>query len=114
MDEHHRALLAPARRAALRPGEAERELWAQTAARGWVEATELADSILDLVGDVTHERALLAASVFSELIFEFEPGDKLYAPLPLHHSSALLLGAGSCIMAGVPIVLRRRFSASRG
>ncbi|HEV8248250.1 MAG TPA: AMP-binding protein, partial [Polyangiaceae bacterium] len=61
---------------------------------------------------VTHERALLAASVFSELIFEFEPGDRLYAPLPLHHSSALLLGAGSCIMAGVPIILRRRFSAS--
>jgi hypothetical protein len=31
------------------PGADERELWAQTAARGWVEATELADSILDLM-----------------------------------------------------------------
>ncbi len=61
---------------------------------------------------VTHERALLAASSFSALVFEFRPGDCLYAPLPLHHSSALLLGAGSALMAGVPIALRPRFSAS--
>ena len=61
---------------------------------------------------VTHERALLAAASFSELVFQFERDDRLYAPLPLHHSSALLLGAGSCLVAGVPLILRRRFSAS--
>ncbi len=61
---------------------------------------------------VTHERALLAASTFSELVFEFRAGDCLYSPLPLHHSSALLLGAGSALMAGVTLALRPRFSAS--
>jgi fatty-acyl-CoA synthase len=61
---------------------------------------------------VTHERALIAGLTFSELVLELGANDRVYAPLPLHHSSALILAAGSCLVAGVPLILRRRFSAS--
>jgi fatty-acyl-CoA synthase len=60
---------------------------------------------------VSHERARSAATLFGSVAFEFRPGDKLYCALPLHHSSALLIGVGAALVAGVPIALRRRFSA---
>jgi len=59
---------------------------------------------------VSHERARAAATIFGSLAFEFRAGDKLYCPLPLHHSSALLIGVGAALVAGVPIALRRKFS----
>lgn len=41
------------------------------------------------------------------------PGrDVVYASLPLFHSSSLFTGWASCLHAGVPIAIRRRFSAS--
>jgi len=61
---------------------------------------------------VSHERARAAATIFGSLAFEFRAGDKLYCALPLHHSSALLLGVGAALVAGVPIALRRKFSVS--
>jgi fatty-acyl-CoA synthase len=60
---------------------------------------------------VRHERALSAATIFGSVAFEFRAGDKLYCALPLHHSSALLIGVGAALVAGVPIALRRKFSA---
>ena len=60
---------------------------------------------------VRHERARSAATIFGSIAFEFRRGDKLYCPLPLHHSSALLAGVGAALVAGVPIALRRKFSA---
>jgi fatty-acyl-CoA synthase len=60
---------------------------------------------------VRHERARSAATVFGSVAFEFRAGDKLYCALPLHHSSALLIGVGAALVAGVPIALRRKFSA---
>jgi fatty-acyl-CoA synthase len=60
---------------------------------------------------VRHERARSAATVFGSVAFEFRAGDKLYCALPLHHSSALLVGVGAALVAGVPIALRRKFSA---
>lgn len=60
---------------------------------------------------VTHARALLAGAGFGPLLFEFQPGDKLYSVLPLYHSSALLIGVGSCVMTRTPLALRRTFSA---
>ncbi|MEO7037975.1 MAG: AMP-binding protein [Polyangiaceae bacterium] len=62
---------------------------------------------------VRHERARSAATVFGSVAFEFLPGDKLYCALPLHHSSALLIGVGAALVAGVPIALRRKFSARK-
>ena len=60
---------------------------------------------------VSHERARAAATIFGSIAFEFRAGDKLYCALPLHHSSALLIGVGAALVAGVPIALRRKFSA---
>jgi len=60
---------------------------------------------------VSHARARSAATIFGSIAFEFRPGDKLYCALPLHHSSALLIGVGAALVAGVPIALRRKFSA---
>jgi len=60
---------------------------------------------------VTHARAVLAGAAFGQLLFEFQPGDKLYSVLPLYHSSALLIGVGSCVMTRTPLALRRAFSA---
>lgn len=60
---------------------------------------------------VRHERARAAATIFGSIAFEYRAGDKLYCALPLHHSSALLLGVGAALVAGVPIALRRKFSA---
>lgn len=61
---------------------------------------------------VTHRRALLASTVFSRLVHQLREEDVLYCPLPLHHSSALLLGLGATVVAGGSLVLRERFSAS--
>ena len=61
---------------------------------------------------VRHERARAAATIFGSVAFEFRAGkDKLYCALPLHHSSALLIGIGAALVAGVPVALRRKFSA---
>jgi fatty-acyl-CoA synthase len=60
---------------------------------------------------VRHARARAAATIFGSVAFEFRAGDKLYCALPLHHSSALLIGVGAALVAGVPIALRRKFSA---
>ncbi len=59
---------------------------------------------------VTHARAVLAGAGFGQVVFGFQPGDKLYCVLPLYHSSALLLGAGSCIMTRTPMAMRERLS----
>jgi len=60
---------------------------------------------------VSQERARSAATIFGSVAFDFRAGDKLYCALPLHHSSALLIGVGAALVAGVPIALRRKFSA---
>lgn len=59
---------------------------------------------------VTHARALLAGAGFGPLVFSFRPGDKLYCVLPLYHSSALLIGVGSCFVTRTPLCLRDGFS----
>lgn len=57
-------------------------------------------------------RAMVAAVMFGAVAFELRPGDKIYSALPLYHSSALLIGAGSAIYAGIPMAMREHFSAS--
>jgi fatty-acyl-CoA synthase len=61
---------------------------------------------------VSHERAILAGAGFGPLMFRYQPGDKLYCVLPLYHSSGLLLGAMSAILARIPTALRPHFSVS--
>ncbi|MGP0030325.1 MAG: AMP-binding protein [Acidimicrobiales bacterium] len=45
-------------------------------------------------------------------VTELGPGDVVYAPLPFFHSSSLFTGWASSLVAGVPIAIRTRFSAS--
>ncbi|MEZ4220830.1 MAG: AMP-binding protein [Polyangiaceae bacterium] len=61
---------------------------------------------------VTHGRAVLAGAGFGPLLFGMGQGDKLYSVLPLYHSSALMIGAGSCFLTRTPLALRETFSAS--
>ncbi len=61
---------------------------------------------------VSHGRCLVAGAGFGSVMFRFRPGDKLYSALPLYHSSALMIGAGSCILTRTPLALRDQFSAS--
>jgi len=60
---------------------------------------------------VSHARCVIAGAGFGTLMFRFRPGDKLYSVLPLYHSSALMIGAGSCFVTGTPLALRDQFSA---
>jgi fatty-acyl-CoA synthase len=61
---------------------------------------------------VSHSRAVLAGAGFGPLMFEFQPGDKLYCVLPLYHANGLLLGAASTMICRVPMAMRRTFSVS--
>jgi len=61
---------------------------------------------------VSHARALIAGTVLGQALFSFRAGDKLYSPLPLYHSSALLLGVATAIAHRTPTALRESFSAS--
>lgn len=44
--------------------------------------------------------------------FGLGPGDGIYLAMPLFHSNALFAGWSPAVVGGVPMVLRRRFSAS--
>ena len=61
---------------------------------------------------ISHARAILAGAGFGPLMYNFQPGDKLYCVLPLYHANGLLLGASSAMLARVPMAMRRSFSAS--
>lgn len=59
-----------------------------------------------------HTRVLAAACLFGAPLFDFRVTDKLLCVLPLHHGSPLMLGLGTCLVTGTPLILERRFSAS--
>lgn len=59
-----------------------------------------------------HSRVLAAACLFGAPLFDFRASDKLLCALPLHHGSPLMLGLGTCLVTGTPLLLQRRFSAS--
>lgn len=59
-----------------------------------------------------HSRVMAAACLFGVPLFDYRSTDKLLCPLPLHHGSPLMLGLGTCLVTGTPLVLERRFSAS--
>lgn len=61
---------------------------------------------------ISHSRALIIGTILGQVLFGFGPGDKLYSPLPLYHSSALLIGLATAIAYRVPTALRESFSAS--
>jgi acyl-CoA synthetase (AMP-forming)/AMP-acid ligase II len=61
---------------------------------------------------VTNQRYLGGAIAFGRLMHRSGPGDVIYAPLPLYHANALMLGWGSALITGAGFAARRKFSTS--
>ncbi len=61
---------------------------------------------------IRNQRMLGAGIAFGRLMHRCGPGDVIYVPLPLYHSSAMFLGLGAALGTGAAIALRRKFSAS--
>jgi acyl-CoA synthetase (AMP-forming)/AMP-acid ligase II len=61
---------------------------------------------------IRNQRMLGAGITFGRLMHRCGPGDIIYVPLPLYHSSAMFLGLGAALGTGAAIALRRKFSAS--
>jgi acyl-CoA synthetase (AMP-forming)/AMP-acid ligase II len=62
---------------------------------------------------IPNQRMLAACAMFGHGIFEAGPGETVYCPLPLYHSSATFAGWGTALATGAALALRRKFSASR-
>ncbi|OCT86906.1 very long-chain acyl-CoA synthetase [Xenopus laevis] len=60
---------------------------------------------------INHYRLLLACGLFE--ICNVRAKDVVYSPLPLYHSSAMMIGVHGCIYKGATLVLRPKFSASQ-
>ncbi|KAM4677704.1 long-chain fatty acid transport protein 2 [Discoglossus pictus] len=60
---------------------------------------------------INHNRIMMSSGIFD--IFGVTPRDIIYTPLPLYHSSAMLIGVHGCISKGATLVLRQKFSASQ-
>ncbi|XP_037546092.1 long-chain fatty acid transport protein 1 [Nematolebias whitei] len=61
---------------------------------------------------VVHSRYFRIAA-FGYHSFGLCPNDVLYNCLPLYHSAGTIMGAGQCLLFGLTVVIRRKFSASR-
>jgi fatty-acyl-CoA synthase len=61
---------------------------------------------------VKHQRIMIAGHGFTTA-FQMESSDRIYSPLPLYHSSALIIGLGLSWHSSATFVFRRRFSASK-
>lgn len=62
---------------------------------------------------VSGERCIRAMQGMGEICLNVKPEDRLYNPLPLYHTTALIVGFGAILWAGGSMVIRRKFSASR-
>ncbi|OCT89640.1 very long-chain acyl-CoA synthetase [Xenopus laevis] len=60
---------------------------------------------------INHYRLLTACGMFE--ICKVRARDVVYSPLPLYHSSAMMIGVHGCISKGATLVLRPKFSASQ-
>ncbi|XP_019119427.2 long-chain fatty acid transport protein 1 [Larimichthys crocea] len=61
---------------------------------------------------VVHSRYFRIAS-FGFHSFGFRHDDILYNCLPLYHSAGTIMGVGQCLLFGLTVVVRRKFSGSR-
>ncbi|XP_074549543.1 long-chain fatty acid transport protein 1-like [Halichoeres trimaculatus] len=61
---------------------------------------------------VVHSRYYRIAS-FGFHSFGLQNNDIIYNCLPLYHSAGTIMGVGQCLLFGVTVVVRRKFSASR-
>uniref|UniRef100_A0A8C5H4S7 Arachidonate--CoA ligase n=1 Tax=Gouania willdenowi TaxID=441366 RepID=A0A8C5H4S7_GOUWI len=61
---------------------------------------------------VVHSRYYRIAA-FGYFAFRMRPDDILYDCLPLYHSAGNIIGVGQCLIQGLTVVVKRKFSASR-
>lgn len=61
---------------------------------------------------VVHSRYYRIAA-FGHHAYSMRPSDVLYDCLPLYHSAGNIMGVGQCLIYGMTVVLRKKFSASR-
>ncbi|NXE71091.1 S27A1 protein, partial [Calcarius ornatus] len=52
-------------------------------------------------------------AAFGYFAFRMRPDDVIYTCLPLYHSAGNILGVGQCLLHGLTVVIRKKFSASR-
>jgi len=60
---------------------------------------------------ISHLRYYGSSLIFSRLL-QLHKTDVLYCPLPLYHSSAIVLGLGLCLHNGIPFLFQKKFSTS--
>ena len=61
---------------------------------------------------ISHLRFYGSSLIFSKVL-KLLPTDVLYCPLPLYHSSGIVLGFGLCLHNGMPFVFSKKFSANK-
>lgn len=61
---------------------------------------------------IVHSRYYRIAA-FGYYSFGLRPDDVVYCCLPLYHSAGNIVGVGQCLLHGLTVVIRRKFSASR-
>nr|XP_023481177.1 long-chain fatty acid transport protein 1 isoform X3 [Equus caballus] len=61
---------------------------------------------------IVHSRFYRMAA-FSHHAYSMRAADVLYDCLPLYHSAGNIIGVGQCLLYGLTVVLRKKFSASR-
>uniref|UniRef100_A0A8D0FEX0 Arachidonate--CoA ligase n=1 Tax=Strix occidentalis caurina TaxID=311401 RepID=A0A8D0FEX0_STROC len=61
---------------------------------------------------VVHSRYYRIAA-FGYYAYRMRPEDILYNCLPLYHSAGNIMGVGQCLIHGLTVVIRKKFSASR-
>ncbi|XP_037545022.1 long-chain fatty acid transport protein 1a [Nematolebias whitei] len=61
---------------------------------------------------VVHSRYYRIAA-FGHFAFRMRPDDVLYDCLPLYHSAGNIIGVGQCLVHGLTVVVKKKFSASR-
>ncbi|NXG74344.1 S27A1 protein, partial [Baryphthengus martii] len=61
---------------------------------------------------VVHSRYYRIAA-FGYYAYRMRPDDVLYNCLPLYHSAGNIMGVGQCLLHGLTVVIRKKFSASR-
>jgi len=61
---------------------------------------------------IPNSRFLLAANTTAKMLSLDPDSDRIYDPLPLYHTAGGVIGTGTAIVAGIPVVIRDKFSAS--
>ncbi|XP_027525892.1 long-chain fatty acid transport protein 1 [Corapipo altera] len=61
---------------------------------------------------VVHSRYYRIAA-FGYYAYRMRPEDVIYDCLPLYHSAGNIMGVGQCLIHGLTVVIRKKFSASR-